>query len=101
MPRRVEIDDDEDEKPPRHVEIEDDEEETTEETLRDNSIPILWRKELQLWTIGETNVVFSPEICMVIGFVYRSVLIRASSKEVKQVCDTYKVIYLDPEKYFI
>jgi hypothetical protein len=114
-PRRLEIEDDdepgenemEEVRPhqARRIEIEDDDDERSEteraDTPAPDDLPILWRRDLQLWTIADTNVVFSPEICMVIGFVYRSVLIRAPTKEVKQVCDAYKVIYLDPEKYFI
>ena len=111
LPCRVEIEEDEAPAPPRLLQIEEDEpghlprrveiEEEEETPAPDNGIPILWRGDLQLWTIADSDVVFSPEVCMVIGFVYRSVLIRAPTKEVKQVCDTYKVIYLDPEKYFI
>lgn len=118
-PRRLEIEDDdepgenemEEVRPhqARRIEIEDDDDERSENERSENEgdtptpddLPILWRRDLQLWTIAGTDVVFSPEVCMVIGFVYRSVLIRAPTKEVKQVCDTYKVIYLDPEKYFI
>lgn len=116
-PRRLEIEDDDEPgenemeevraHQARRIEIEDDDDECRErsenegDTPTPDDLPILWRRDLQLWTIADTDVVFSPEICMVIGFVYRSVLIRAPTKEVKQVCDTYKVIYLDPEKYFI
>ena len=108
MPRQVVIEEDqipkkvviEEDQIPKKVVIEEEEQTPMPKKLiEEDQIPILWNKDLQLWTVADTNVVFSPELCMVIGFIYRSILIRANSKDVQQVCNSYKVIYLDWEKY--